>query len=176
MLWVDKVCGLPAFRLGGWPSSPTSCHLTWVPLPAVPPPCSGQVCAAQRYCSELKEAGECCWKPMTATSHSSSASASTACKPCTLGSLVCPERGAHLCWAAVLQVASGDFPHCLFYGPPGAGKKTLIMAVLREVYGPGAEKVQRSVLSCMCPTHSCLIHQADPPRPPSVAAAAACTK
>lgn len=40
-----------------------------------------------------------------------------------------------------LQVASGDFPHCLFYGPPGAGKKTLIMAGLREVYGPGAEKV-----------------------------------
>lgn len=51
-------------------------------------------------------------------------------------------RGVHLEWNAVLQVASGDFPHCLFYGPPGAGKKTLIMAVLREVYGPGAEKVR----------------------------------
>lgn len=38
--------------------------------------------------------------------------------------------------------ASGDFPHTLFYGPPGAGKKTLIMAVLREVYGPGAEKIK----------------------------------
>jgi hypothetical protein len=51
---------------------------------------------------------------------------------------------------ALLQVASGDFPHCLFYGPPGAGKKTLIMAVLREVYGPGAEKVGGPVPRSHC--------------------------
>lgn len=43
---------------------------------------------------------------------------------------------------AALQVASGDCPHTLFYGPPGAGKKTLILAFLREVYGAGADKVQ----------------------------------
>jgi hypothetical protein len=29
----------------------------------------------------------------------------------------------------------------LFYGPSGSGKKTLIMALLRQMFGPGAEKV-----------------------------------
>ena len=40
-----------------------------------------------------------------------------------------------------LQVSSGDCPHLLFYGPPGAGKKTLIISLLREIYGPAVEKV-----------------------------------
>lgn len=45
-------------------------------------------------------------------------------------------------WACLrLQVATGDFPHTLFYGPPGAGKKTLVMALLREIYGGAVEKV-----------------------------------
>jgi hypothetical protein len=41
----------------------------------------------------------------------------------------------------LFQVASGDFPHTLFYGPSGAGKKTLLISLLREIYGAGAEKV-----------------------------------
>ena len=41
-----------------------------------------------------------------------------------------------------LQVQSSDFPHLLVYGPSGAGKKTRIMCILRELYGSGAGKLR----------------------------------
>ncbi|TFK36633.1 P-loop containing nucleoside triphosphate hydrolase protein [Crucibulum laeve] len=38
--------------------------------------------------------------------------------------------------------ASGDFPHMLFYGPSGAGKKTRITCTLRQLFGAGVEKLK----------------------------------
>lgn len=39
-------------------------------------------------------------------------------------------------------VTEQDCPHLLFYGPSGSGKKTLIMALLRQMFGTSAEKVK----------------------------------
>uniref|UniRef100_A0A804M5B3 AAA+ ATPase domain-containing protein n=1 Tax=Zea mays TaxID=4577 RepID=A0A804M5B3_MAIZE len=39
-------------------------------------------------------------------------------------------------------VSEQDCPHLLFYGPSGSGKKTLILALIKQMFGAGAEKVK----------------------------------
>ncbi|CAK9319631.1 unnamed protein product [Citrullus colocynthis] len=39
-------------------------------------------------------------------------------------------------------VTEQDCPHLLFYGPSGSGKKTLVMALIRQMFGASADKVK----------------------------------
>ncbi|KAG8039999.1 hypothetical protein G9C98_001517 [Cotesia typhae] len=50
------------------------------------------------------------------------------------------------------MVQKGDFPHLLVHGPPGAGKKTRIMAIIRELYGPGVEKLRMEPMQFETPS------------------------
>ncbi|RKP11115.1 P-loop containing nucleoside triphosphate hydrolase protein [Thamnocephalis sphaerospora] len=48
---------------------------------------------------------------------------------------------------------SSDLPHLLFYGPSGAGKKTRILAVLRELFGSGVEKIKLDTRNFTTPSN-----------------------
>jgi len=49
-------------------------------------------------------------------------------------------------------VNSGDFAHLLVYGPSGAGKKTRITCLLRELYGAGVEKLKLEQQTFLTPS------------------------
>ncbi|KAK9511877.1 hypothetical protein O3M35_000449 [Rhynocoris fuscipes] len=61
----------------------------------------------------------------------------------------------HLTQAEHLRhvVEHGDFPHLLFYGPSGSGKKTRIMALLKELYGSGVERLRMEQMSFTTPSN-----------------------
>ena len=71
-------------------------------------------------------------------------------RPATLG-----ELSYHPSTTARLQslAASPSLPHLLVYGPPGAGKKTRIMALLREIFGPAASKLKLDKRTFTTPTN-----------------------
>jgi len=47
-------------------------------------------------------------------------------------------------------------PHLIFYGPSGAGKKTRINALLREIFGPSVERVKLERKSFKTPSNKAL--------------------
>jgi len=61
-----------------------------------------------------------------------------------------PETTARL---SSLAAAPHALPHLLFYGPPGAGKKTRIMCLLRAIFGPGAERLRLDKRTFTTPTN-----------------------
>lgn len=46
-----------------------------------------------------------------------------------------------------------DFPHLMFFGPMGSGKKTRIMCLLRELYGSGVERLRNETMTFTTPSN-----------------------
>jgi len=59
------------------------------------------------------------------------------CRPRTFDTI---DLHRDVCTNLKRLVSNGNYPHIVFYGPSGSGKHTLAYALLREIYGPGADK------------------------------------
>eukprot|EP00922_Rhytidocystis_sp_ex-Travisia-forbesii_P028326 GHVS01041572.1.p1 GENE.GHVS01041572.1~~GHVS01041572.1.p1 ORF type:complete len:358 (+),score=31.04 GHVS01041572.1:108-1181(+) len=62
--------------------------------------------------------------------------------PHKLSELRCHSHLSDLLLRLASSGARGSIPHLLFYGPSGAGKKTRIAALTREIFGEGVFKVK----------------------------------
>lgn len=50
-------------------------------------------------------------------------------------------------------VCAGDFPHLMFCGPSGAGKRTRIHCLLRKLYGKGATNTRMDTHNFTTPSN-----------------------
>lgn len=65
-----------------------------------------------------------------------------------------PEPSSHRLYSRPNdQSKDGEIPHLLFYGPAGSGKKTRVLALLKRIYGPGAERVRLEHRSFKTPSN-----------------------
>ncbi|KAK6018292.1 hypothetical protein OSTOST_16134, partial [Ostertagia ostertagi] len=72
--------------------------------------------------------------------------------PIMMITLLKKDRHHEACDLAEL-VKSDDFPHLLVHGPSGAGKRTRIHCILRELYGAGAERLHLDKKSLVTPSN-----------------------
>eukprot|EP00921_Rhytidocystis_pertsovi_P016296 GHVQ01025765.1.p1 GENE.GHVQ01025765.1~~GHVQ01025765.1.p1 ORF type:complete len:173 (-),score=8.42 GHVQ01025765.1:445-963(-) len=61
--------------------------------------------------------------------------------PRRLDQFICHQSIQKLLEEHVKSGKDGTIPHLLFYGPPGGGKKTRIMALIREIFGDKVDKI-----------------------------------
>nr|CAD7439002.1 unnamed protein product [Timema bartmani] len=71
-------------------------------------------------------------------------------RPNSLSKLDFHKKQAHQLKNIIQQ---GDFPHLLMFGPPGSGKKTRVICLLRELYGAGAERLRMENTSFTTPSN-----------------------
>ncbi|KAK9275163.1 hypothetical protein L1049_022422 [Liquidambar formosana] len=70
-------------------------------------------------------------------------------QPKALKDFICHQEKAEMLCSLV---SNGDLSHYIFEGPPGVGKRTMVMAFLRECFGP--VKLEYAIMELMKKTYS----------------------